>query len=312
MSGNKRGLGKGLDALLMGSLTSPKASKLSLGVEESTSGPSLEHSVGLQSLPPATGVLELSINNLVPGRYQPRREIQANELDPLADSIRAQGIIQPIVVRSIEGGKHEIIAGERRWRAAQLAGLEKVPVLVKNVKDEAAMAMALIENIQRSDLNPLEEAMAYERLAKEFGLTHIQVAEAVGKPRTTITNFLRLLTLVDDVKALLEKGAIEIGHAKVLLSLRGHLQSKIAQIVAQKGLSVRETERLVNQAAETSSAEPSLKRSSVDPDIRRLQQSLSDKLGAKVEINHGQQGKGKMVIHYNSLEELDGILEHVR
>ena len=290
----KRGLGKGLDALLMGTKTPTEPSLTAEPIQQPTQG----------------GLLELSITSLVPGRYQPRREMQANELEALAESIRAQGIIQPLIVRPFEKNTYEIIAGERRWRAAQLAGLEKVPVVVKNVGDEAAMVMALIENIQRADLNPLEEALAFDRLAKEFGLTHIQVAEAVGKSRTVITNSLRLLTLSDDVKLYLEQREIEVGHAKVLLGLRGHLQSKIARLVVQKGLSVRETERLVGQAAEGSSEGNSTKRF-VDPDIRQLQQNLSDKLGARLEIAHSQQGKGKIVIHYNNLDELDGILGHI-
>lgn len=310
---NKRGLGKGLDALLMGS-SIPKTSKISLTPETRVlqSTHSAAPSVAPPSLHTTAAILELPINTLMPGQYQPRRTLQPSDLEALTDSIRSQGIIQPIVVRALKEGKYEIIAGERRWRAAQLAGLETVPVLVKNVKDEAAMVMALIENIQRADLSPLEEAMAYERLAKEFGLTHIQVAEAVGKPRTTITNFLRLLTLTDEVKALLEKGEIEVGHAKALLGLRGHLQSKFAQIVAQKGLSVRETERLVNSELENTSGDVFSKKRSVDPNVHHLQQNLSEKLGAKVEILHGQQGKGKIAIHYNSLDELDGILEHIQ
>jgi ParB family chromosome partitioning protein len=285
----KKGLGRGLEALLK-------------------AAPRENHPIKEE----LTGYLELPILDLGPGRYQPRREILKEELDPLADSIRSQGIIQPIVVRKESNGAYEIIAGERRWRAAQLAGLDKVPVIIKQVSDESAMAMALIENIQREDLNPLEESLAYERLVKEFNLTHIQIAEMVGKSRVTITNSLRLLTLCEDVKLFLERGEIEVGHAKVLLGLRGQNQSQIARIVVAKGLSVRDTERLIVKFSEGRSSDSAFKKQTLDPDIRLLQDSLSEKLGANVQITHRQQGKGKMVIQYNSLDELEGILDHIR
>lgn len=256
------------------------------------------------------GILELALDSLRPGRYQPRREINSADLENLANSIRAQGVLQPIVVREIGKNQYEIIAGERRFRASQLIGLTTIPAIIKNVPDEAAMAIALIENIQRENLNALEEAVALERLTKEFGLTHVQVAEAVGKSRVTVTNLLRLLTLVDDVKILLEKGEIEAGHAKVLLGLRGDKQSQVARMVVSKGLSVRETERLVARMAEEA-PEKASRRQSIDPNIRRLQIALSETLGAVVEIAHSGAGKGKLVIHYNNLDELDGILAHI-
>jgi len=258
-----------------------------------------------------SGLLELPVSKLNPGPYQPRNEIKEIDLESLTHSIRAQGVIQPIVVRQIGPSQYEIIAGERRWRAARLAGLATVPVVVKKVSNEKAMAMALIENIQREDLTALEEAEALERLSKEFGLTHIQVAEAVGKSRTAVTNLLRLLTLTDEVKRLLESGVIEAGHAKALLGLKDQQQKQTARIIVEKGLSVREAERLINQTTENVVAAPSKKRAVIDPDVKSLQQALSAKLGATVEINHGAQGRGRVIIQYNTLEELEGILEHI-
>ena len=259
-----------------------------------------------------SGLLELPVSKLSPGPYQPRSEIKEIDLESLTNSIRAQGVIQPIVVRQVGPNQYEIIAGERRWRAAQLAGLATVPVVVKKVSNEKAMAMALIENIQREDLTALEEAEALERLSKEFGLTHIQVAEAVGKSRTAVTNLLRLLTLTEEVKQLLEDGKIEAGHAKVLLGLKDHQQKQAARIIVEKGLSVRESERLINRVNENvGTTAPSIKRPAIDPDVKRLQHALSEKLGANVEIAHGSHGKGRVIIQYNTLEELEGILEHI-
>ncbi len=262
--------------------------------------------------------LELMVKQLSPGRYQPRRVMHEAELATLADSIRSQGIIQPILVRKTAADHYEIIAGERRWRAAQMAGLAKVPVVIKEVSDENAMAIALIENIQRENLNALEEALALERLSKEFNLTHQQVAEAVGKSRATISNLLRLLTLTDEVKTYLEQSRLEVGHAKVLLGLQGKAQREAAEIVVSKGLSVRETERLIEHLVEkvsdtgtTAKVKPQqpIPR---DPDVQRLENSLSEKLGASVEVAHGQNGKGRLIIQYNSLEELEGILTHIQ
>lgn len=287
---SKKGLGKGLDALLM-------------GLQE-------EVVVANGNEAEPTGFLELSLSQLMPGRYQPRQEVSSSNLEPLMESIRSQGIIQPIIVRSLNNNRYEIIAGERRFRAAELLGLTSIPVIIKEVNDEKAIAMALIENIQREDLNPIEEALALERLAKEFNLTHIQVAETVGKSRTAVTNSLRLLNLGEDLKKMLIQKEIEVGHAKALLSLRAEQQSHVAQMVFQKGLSVRETERLVLDLLTKAEDKPSKFKRSIDPDIRRLQDNLGDKLAAEVLIQHAQNGKGKIVIYYNTLDELEGILEH--
>jgi ParB family chromosome partitioning protein len=252
------------------------------------------------------------------GRYQPRLDMRAESLADLVDSIRAQGVVQPIVVRPIdvpdERGvqRYEIIAGERRWRAAQQAGLRDIPAVIRRVPDEAAIAMALIENIQRENLNPLEEARALERLISEFGLTHQQAAEAVGRSRAAVSNLLRLLELPEEVSERLAKRELEMGHARALLGLPHRRQQvEVAALVARKGLSVRETEALVRRLSqpqrEASAAAPAV----VDPNIRRLQQDLSEKLGAAVAIEHSQTGKGRLVVRYNSLDELDGILTHI-
>ena len=229
-------------------------------------------------------------------------------LEELASSIRAQGIIQPIVVRQIGADKYEIIAGERRWRAAQLAKLDAVPCIIKDVPDEAAVAIALIENIQREDLNAMEEAIALNRLLNEFELTHQQVAEAVGKSRTTVTNLLRLNNLNEDVKILLEHGDIEMGHARCLLALEGEAQSDAARLAVAKALTVRETEKLVRSILEPA---PKKEVQEKDPDVKQLEQKLAENLGAKVEINYNKKGKGKLVISYTTLDELDGILSRI-
>ncbi|HQZ87861.1 MAG TPA: ParB/RepB/Spo0J family partition protein [Gammaproteobacteria bacterium] len=297
MSQNR--LGKGLEALLGAARAIP--------LPERDPAKTVHH-----------GVLELAVKQLAPGRYQPRRIMREAELETLADSIRSQGIIQPILVRKTGEDHYEIIAGERRWRAAQMAGLAKVPVVVKEVSDENAMAIALIENIQRENLSALEEALALERLSKEFNLTHQQVAEAVGKSRATISNLLRLLTLTEEVKVYLEQSRLEVGHAKVLLGLQGKAQREAAEVVVNKGLSVRETERLVEHLLQkVSDAGATTKTKSQqqiprDPDVQRLENSLSEKLGASVEVVHGQNGKGRVIIQYNNLEELDGILAHIQ
>lgn len=229
-------------------------------------------------------------------------------LEELASSIRSQGIIQPIVVRSVSADKYEIIAGERRWRASQLAQLDVIPCIIKDVPDEAAVAIALIENIQREDLNAMEEAQALDRLIQEFELTHQEVAEAVGKSRTTVTNILRLNNLESDVKTLLEHGDIEMGHARALLSLEGEQQQQAAQQVAGKGLSVRDTETLVRKLMQpTKEKAPQLP----DPDVKKLESRLSDNFGTAVTINHNAKGKGKLVFNFSSLDELDGILEKI-
>lgn len=297
----KRGLGKSLDILLstVKTTTTPVAQATTTGVGQAIERPSFLDG----------DLTRLPIEILQRGKYQPRRDIQPEALQELADSIRAQGILQPLVVRKVESSNYEIIAGERRWRAAQLAGLSEVPVIIRNVPDEAAMAMALIENIQRENLNPIEEAIALQRLLEEFQLTHQQIAEAVGKSRTTITNILRLIQLHTDVQRMLECGDLEAGHAKVLLALAGPAQLQAARLVVSKELSVRETEQLVKRLQHPTA--PMIKKDP-GPDIRHLQQKLSDQLGAAVEIQHGQKGKGKLIIQYNSLDELDGILAHIK
>jgi ParB family chromosome partitioning protein len=252
---------------------------------------------------------QISINKLIPSKFQPRRVMPEAELNELADSIKQQGILQPIVVR--ETGEHfEIIAGERRWRAAKIAGLQQIPVLVRKMSDEEATVVALVENIQRENLNSMEEAYALERLAKEFGFTHEETAKAVGKPRTTISNLLRLLQLHPEVKVMLEKGTLDLGHAKVLLSVETSKQNKLAKIIVDQKLSVRDTEKLVQQELSPVTTESCSSRP-LDPDIARLQRSLSEKTGAVVRILHNAKGRGKIIIKYNSIDELDGILEHI-
>ncbi len=290
----KRGLGRGLDALLGGA---PSAAK--------------EKKAGEPSGSPAM----IAIDLVERGRFQPRRHFDEDKLRELADSIAAQGVVQPVVVRPArEGGRYELIAGERRWRAAQLAGLAEIPAVIREVDDQSAMAMGLIENIQRDDLNPLEEAQALHRLLEEFELTHQQIAQAVGKSRTTVTNLMRLLELNPDVKSFVERGELEMGHARALLALEGELQSRAAEKVVKKGLSVRETEALVRRYREHG-GEPQKKAAravEMDPDVRRLLQELGERLGAKVDLKQGSGGKGKLVISYNSLEELEGIMAHIR
>ncbi len=251
----------------------------------------------------------LPIEYMQRGKYQPRKDINPEKLQELADSIKAQGVIQPIVVRQIGHEKYEIVAGERRWRAAQLAGLPQVPVVIKEIDDRAAMAIALIENIQREDLNPLEEAEALRRLLDEFEMTHQHIADAIGKSRATVTNLLRLIDLHPEVKKLLLSKQLEMGHARALLSLDGPKQVAVANKVVKEGLTVRAAERLVKE----SQAEPKIQKTRViDKDTLRLQDDLTAKLGAKVIIEHKENGSGKLVITYSSLEELDGILGQIK
>ena len=250
-------------------------------------------------------VLYLPIEFLQRGKYQPRKDIDPEKLKELSDSIAAQGIIQPIVVRKLSDEKYEIIAGERRWRAAQLAGLADVPVIVRDIDDRSVMAVALIENIQREDLNALEEAEALHRLLDEFELTHQQIAESIGRSRATVSNLLRLLDLAPEVKTMLSKGVLEMGHARALLGLEESRQVEIANKAVKQGLSVRAVEKLVRDANEEKPA-PGHKKP--DPDTLRLQRELSERTGAKVEINHQSNGRGKLVISYASLEELEGII----
>ncbi|MHB8535833.1 MAG: ParB/RepB/Spo0J family partition protein [Sulfuricaulis sp.] len=253
----------------------------------------------------------IPIDQLQRGKYQPRTHMNPEALEELAASIKAQGVVQPIVVRPLSAGNYEIIAGERRWRAAQLAGLETVPAVVRQIPDEAAIAIALIENIQRENLNPVEEANAFTRLIDEFHMTHQQVAESVGRSRAAVTNLLRLLTLNGDVRELLESARMDMGHARALLALEGQHQSQAARQVVDKRLSVRETEDLVRRLL----TQPAARKSTAgrqDPDTRALAQGLSEKLGTKVRFQHSAKGKGRLVIEYNTLDELDGILAHIR
>lgn len=301
MAGKKRGLGKNnLKALLAETfdaniVTNKTPDDLPKNKQEQTSG-----------------LLELPISKCQPGQYQPRHHMAPEALRSLADSIRAQGIIQPIVVRPLDEGNYEIVAGERRFQAAKMAGLEKVPVVVKVLPDQAALAVALIENIQRENLNPIEEAKGYKRLIDEFELTHEALANTLGKSRTVITNALRLLGLERLVRRALEEGLIEMGHAKVLLGLKGEKQMQASDIIQAKKLTVREAEKLVASFAQRPLEQTASMKPSIDPDIKRLQMDLSERLAAKVVLNHTAKGKGTLVVHYNSVDELEGILAHLR
>ncbi len=259
--------------------------------------------------------MEVPVELIQPGRYQPRRAFPESQLQELASSIRAQGVIQPVVVRPTAEGRYELIAGERRWRASQLAGLSEIPAVVREVDEQSAMAVGLIENVQRADLNPLEEARALQRLLDEFGLTHQQVADAIGKSRTAVSNLVRLNDLCDAVKELVVSGRLEMGHARALLGVLDDDQAQLGMKVADEGLSVRQTERLVKQfqqrADQSAESLAAATEQADDPDIDRLVRSLGDYLGANVDINHSRKGTGKVVIRYNSLDELDGILSKV-
>jgi ParB family chromosome partitioning protein len=292
----KKRLGRGLDALLSKPVTETPA----------VSGHDVDT---LQNIP-----LEL----LQRGQYQPRVDMRQDTLQDLANSIKSQGVVQPIVARPLRKSgnsqKYEIIAGERRWRAAQMAGLADIPAVIRDVPDDAAIAMALIENIQRENLNPLEEARALDRLIREFGITHQESADAVGRSRASVSNLLRLLDLSDKVKSMLEMRQIEMGHARALLGISDKTQQfDAARQVVKSGLSVRETEQLVRRVQSnggSNSARPA--KSAPNADIRRLEIEVSEKLGAKVKIDHGTKGSGKLVIGYNNLDELDGILKHIK
>ena len=302
MALKKRGLGRGLDALL------GAQSK-----QDKTETESINNTAGNFSvLPDATNsdLKNLPVDLIQAGKYQPRLDMRPESLEELATSIMAQGVIQPIIVRPISSNKYEIIAGERRWRASQIAGLDTIPVIIKDVRDDTAVAMALIENIQREDLNPIEEATALKRLQDEFELTQQEVAEAVGKSRTTVTNLIRLMSLNPDVRISLEHGDLEMGHARALLALTGENQTKAAKIVIGKGMSVRQTEALVRRLQKKPELNP--QGYSLDPDIRQLQDNLSEKLGAEVLIQHTAKGKGKVILKYGSLDQLDGILNHIK
>jgi ParB family transcriptional regulator, chromosome partitioning protein len=301
MSKNKRGLGRGLGDLGLGALLGDLQNDTTAVATPSLSRPSAQ-----PEDPSAAKLREIPVDKIRPGRYQPRKTMDPNALKELAESIRSQGIIQPIVLRRMNEG-YEIIAGERRWRAAQQAGLQAVPAIVRDIPDSAAIAMALIENIQRQDLNAIEEAAALQRLIMEFQLTHDEVAKAIGKSRTLVTNLLRLLKLNPDVRALVEKGRLDMGHARALLALSGIQQSDAANEIMARGLSVRQTEAMVRGLQETKTSQAPAGRP--DPNITRLESQLSEKLGAKVVVRHDNKGKGKLIVHYYSLDELDGLLE---
>ena len=258
----------------------------------------------------SNGLIELDIDRIQRGKYPPRQNFDQESLQELADSIRSQGIVQPVVVRP-EGDHFELVAGERRWRAAQLAGLQKVPAVIRELDARSAAAIALIENIQREDLNPLEEAHAFLRLIEEFDLTHQQVADSVGRSRAAVSNLLRLLDLADPVKQQVNQGLLDMGHARALLALIRHDQIEVARLVVNRGLSVRETELLVKKTLAQQTGARKAQPTAVDPDIQRLENNLSEKLGAAVKIKPGKKGSGQLVIHFHSSAELDGILEHL-
>ena len=289
MAVKKRRLGRGLDELL----SSATANTLQEQAAQADAS-ELQH---------------LSLDSVQRGKYQPRGDMDQASLEELAQSIKAQGVMQPIVVRLVAKNTYEIIAGERRWRASKLAGLKTIPALVRDVSDEAAIAMALIENIQREDLNPIEEAVALQRLQKEFELTQQEVANAVGKSRASVANLLRLTGLPDEVKTLLAHGDLEMGHARAILGLPAEHQVEAARHVVAKALTVRQTEALVRNMQED---KPAKEKAAPDPDVKRLELKLAERLGTQVQIKQGQKGKGQLVISYGTLEELQGVLAHIR
>ncbi len=305
MAIKKRGLGKGLGALL-------QSAQVAAEIRELQQPETPEQPVSAEVKAVRDKMLrEIPVEFIQRGKYQPRRDMSPEALEELSNSIKAQGVMQPIVVRPVDENRYEIIAGERRWRATQLAGLDRIPAVIREVSDESAIAMALIENIQREDLNPIEEALALARLKDEFELTQQEVADAVGKSRVTVTNLLRLMTLQTDVMKMLEYGDIEMGHAKALLGLTGNDQLEAARTVVAKSLSVRQTEALVRRLQQQKES-PEFEIKRVDPNIKTLEEDLSQRIGARVAIQHSAKGKGKLVISYNSLDELDGVLEHIK
>ena len=298
MTPRKKRLGRGLDALL----SKPVAESAAVRGNKTTDG-----------------LTQIPVEHLQRGQYQPRVDIREDSLEELANSIQAQGIVQPIVARPVASGnnqtqRYEIVAGERRWRAAQMAGLHEVPAIIRDIPDESAIAMALIENIQREDLNPIEESRALDRLIREFDLTHAEAAEAVGRSRAAVSNLLRLQELSEKVMPMLEGRELEMGHARALLAITNPTQQyDAARQVVKNGMSVRETERLVRSMQEKAGTKkPTKKAAEGSADIRRLEIEVSEKLGAKVKVDHTKKGSGKLVISYNSLDELDGILKHIK
>jgi ParB family chromosome partitioning protein len=307
MSQKKPSLGRGLEALL--GQMSPRPAAAGTANEPATAPARL----------PGDELARLPVDLLQRGKYQPRVDMRQESLEELAASIRAQGVVQPIVVRPVgapapgSSQRYEIIAGERRWRAAQIAGLTEISAVIRRVPDEAAIAMALIENIQRENLNPLEEARALDRLISEFGITHQQAADAVGRSRAAVSNLLRLLELAPEVMEYVEKRELEMGHARALLALSGRRQQiEVGGLVAKKGLSVRETEALVRRMQQPAGKRDSSGEDGRDPNVRKLEDDLAEKLGAKVAIQATAAGKGKLVVTFNSLDELDGILAHIQ
>jgi ParB family chromosome partitioning protein len=305
MIGKKPTLGRGLADLL--------------GQNTARAAPATPGAPGAPASPPGEELAKLPLDLLQRGRYQPRVDMRPESLEELASSIRAQGVIQPIVVRPIgtpglaESQRYEIIAGERRWRAAQMAGISEIPAVIRRVPDETAIAVALIENIQREDLNALEEARALDRLIREFQVTHQEAADAIGRSRAAVSNLLRLLELAPEVCDLVEKRELEMGHARALLGLTHKRQQvEVAMLVAKKGISVRETEALVRRMLQPAGARADGEGPPRDANVQRLEQDLAEKLGAKVAIQHASSGKGKLVVSYNSLDELDGILAHIQ
>jgi len=307
MALKKRGLGRGLDALLGAQI---KQKNAEIAPPRVADGETPKTAPNLSENGLSQDLKILPIELIQTGKFQPRLDMRPEALEDLAASIKAQGLMQPIVVRPISDKKYEIIAGERRWRASQMAGLDTIPVVIKDVPDDTAIAMALIENIQREDLNPIEEATALKRLQDEFELTQQEVADAVGKSRTTVTNLIRLMSLNPDVRISLEHGDLEMGHARALLALSGENQTKAAKTVIGKGMSVRQTEALARRLQKQ--PEKNSGKKAIDPDIRQLQDNLSEKLGAEVLIQHTAKGKGKVILKYGSLDQLDGILNHIK
>jgi len=295
-------LGRGLEALLGNRDRDAVSALMAERKEQAGDGP--------EAAMPGESLREIPVDLIQPGPFQPRQDMAAQALEELAQSIDRQGVMQPVVVRPLDSGRFELIAGERRWRACQLSRRASIPAIVKAVSNRDAISMALIENIQREDLSPLEQALALRRLMEEFGLTQRETADAVGKSRESVANLLRLLGLEAETRQLLGEGKLELGHAKVLLAVEGPDQAKLAREVARKNLTVRQTEELVRRhQAQAENRTPPAPRK--DPDLLRLEESLSEKLGSRVAIQHTTKGKGKLIINYNNPEELEGILSHI-